>query len=109
GSKARRDRLLGAAYAGVPVGVAALRGLLPCPDMDLVERRQPVAIGRADVVQEVPIECRHTAAWIIGYPHALEHDELDADQTHLAVRHRLVDERLWLLRLQHARADAREL
>jgi len=48
--------LLVAGHDGVPVGEVALRIAFPRPDVQLVERRQSVAIGLADVVHQVAIQ-----------------------------------------------------
>src|SRR5205823_14749132 len=66
------ERLVDAGDVRIPVGVASLRVLLPRPDMDLVERRQPIAIGCADIAQQIPLQRRQTAAGVLRRPDALD-------------------------------------
>src|SRR3981189_2081711 len=96
------DRLGVAGNARGAVGIASLRVVLPCPDMQLVERRQTVAIWGGDVIQQIPVQRRHPPAWIVTCPDARKHDELDANEAHGTVCHRLVNQSFRLLRVQYA-------
>src|SRR5688572_12068446 len=65
-----------AAHVHVHVRECARRVRLPGPDMQLVERRQAVAVGRAGVAEQMVFERGRT----------LGRDVLDGDQRQLAVR-----------------------
>ena len=62
------DRLVVARNLRVPVGIASLRVVFPCPDMHLIERRQTVAIWGSNVIQQIPVQRRHAAAWMGYFP-----------------------------------------
>src|SRR5437762_689534 len=51
-------RLVIAGNLRIPVGEASIRVVLPRPDMQFVERRQPVAVRRADVVRQMSVQRR---------------------------------------------------
>src|SRR6185312_8632836 len=59
------EPLVVAGNARVPVGIASLRVVLPCPDMQFVKRRQAVAIGGGNVIQQIPVQRRHAALGIV--------------------------------------------
>src|ERR1700680_1630330 len=68
--------LMLARHVRIPVGKASFGVVLPRPDVQLVERRQAVAIRGTDVIQQISLQCRRRTVRMALGPVAREHDEL---------------------------------
>ena len=40
-------------YLRIPIGERAIRVLLPCPDVELIERRDTIAVRGTDIVEHL--------------------------------------------------------
>src|SRR5690606_13360065 len=88
----------------VVVRVYAVRVALPDPGVDLVERRQLVAVRERDVGHQAAEHPRDGRP-VSRLPRVLEHDILQRDEPQGAVGLGLIDQRLGQRRVEHGVAD----
>ena len=73
----------------MPIHEGSVRIVLPCPDMECVERGEPEAVGGLEVVEELTHQLGR--ALVLLVPCVGEYDEVRADETKRAVRLRFVN------------------
>src|SRR5262249_51798315 len=80
----------GTGNVGVPVHKGAIGIVLPGPDMQGIERRQPKTVGALKIMKELTHELGR-AIRVLLTPHVGKNEIVSADEFLASVRHRLVD------------------
>src|SRR3954470_1152225 len=94
-------------HAGIPVRERAVRIVLPCPDVQRVERRRPEAIGGLEVVKELSVQLGRAGVGFV--PVGREHEKVGAGDAQAAGRRRLVEDDLGFGGVDLAVRDEREI
>src|SRR5215472_8739765 len=92
--------LMSASHMVVPVNKVALRVVPPRPDVKLEKRRYVEPVWTVDVKEHLTFQNGRTG--IVLQPGRSEGNEFDADQLHLTVRGRFVDQGLRMVDVDHS-------
>lgn len=85
----------------MPVRERAGRVFFPGPDVQGIERIEPEAIRLVKEMEELPHELRRVTG-IVFVPGSGVEQEVSANQLEFAIGLRLIDDDLWLRRVEHA-------